>query len=351
MRLPSASQLDRVMACPVGHALPQVRTTNTYATRGTALHAFLHAVRRAGRANALKQVPDEYRADCEAIDVTALPVAGEAEAAFAWDYRTDVGRALVAKGRDYSEVGEHEFCGTADVVDSSGGVVLVGDYKTGHMVVAPDTWQMKALCLFAARAYGCDEAEATIYQIRDSKVYATSQRYTGFEFDAIALDLARLVKRLGTGDYAEGDHCRYCPGFRHCPAKNALIVRPPDLDDVSMIPAAQLGVRYAQIQHAKKALALAEELIEEHAAHEEIPLPNGKTLRLVDDERESIDHAIAYGVILAGWGPELANKAVEQKATKASIKRALNGAHEEAIERIRLAGGVKTTLTAKVKEV
>lgn len=70
--LPSASALDRAIACPASVAMgPQINSSSTAADRGTAIHLYLEQC-ALGIANPLAGVPSEYHEVCLAIDVDAL---------------------------------------------------------------------------------------------------------------------------------------------------------------------------------------------------------------------------------------------------------------------------------------
>lgn len=364
MRLPTASELPRVFACHGSAVLPRVQASNIYSDAGTAIHRFLHAARKAGRAVALADMPGEYRARCEAIDIAALPIGGEPEVAYAWDHGTGAGRRLgVSLGRDYARAKPTEYVGTADLISVDGSTVRVWDYKTGFQPVPPDSWQLKFLGLAAARAEGCDAAEVGIIKIGDDgKVYVTTLALSAMDLDVIALELERLAGRVR--ELAEipidrlplvsGPHCNYCPAFMRCPAKVAMIrAVAANVETVTddWITPATVGKVYAFVEQAKRALAVALERCEEIARHTPVPLPDGRVLKLVATSRESFDATVAYGVIANGYGPEIAIAAVEQKATKASIKRALGTRAEAAIDAIREAGGVMVDESEAVKVV
>lgn len=362
MRLPSSSELPRVFACLPSALLPRADSSSRYSDRGDVIHAFLHAIRRAGRTVALRDVPEEYRGFCESIDVGALPVGGDPEVAFAWDHVTGKGRRLgEGLNRDYSKALPTEFTGTADLVDVTGKTVKVDDYKSGFRFVPPDSWQMKSLCLYAARAHDCDDAEATIWKIGDDgKPRPYTARFDGFDLDSFADELVRLAKRLAEArdleNVTEGDHCRYCPAMLRCPAKTALVrAMPVEIDAAKSLDADGLTIEraarsYVLIQRYRQVLDAMEDRIKEMAAQSPIALPNGHTLKEVESSRESIDSTIAYAVITRDFGTEAATKAVEQKATKASIKRALNGGTKKALAAIEAEGGIAVKTTVSVKE-
>lgn len=69
----TASQLERVMACPASAALPKARSTDSYSERGTAIHDYLENVFYIGADAALAKVPSAYAEDCAMIPLEKFP--------------------------------------------------------------------------------------------------------------------------------------------------------------------------------------------------------------------------------------------------------------------------------------
>ena len=89
-----------------------------------------------GRKNAIDEVPEEYREECEHLDLSKLPVdfsTYKPEVKFVYNIATGEAReAGSGSNRDYSR-GPFDIAGTADVFGFIGDdAVYVGDYKTGH---------------------------------------------------------------------------------------------------------------------------------------------------------------------------------------------------------------------------
>lgn len=74
MANPTGSSIYRAMHCPASCALPQVAITSDDAAQGTALHKYLELVAQIGAEKALAEVPEQYRADAEAIQLEGLPL-------------------------------------------------------------------------------------------------------------------------------------------------------------------------------------------------------------------------------------------------------------------------------------
>ena len=366
MRLPTASALGRAMACEASCVGPRATSTSPYAERGTAVHGFLHAIRRSGRAAALKQMEGSpWHAFCESIDVARLPMGGDAEPAYAWNHITDHGRLLgLGIGRDYSGAEPDEYCGTADLVEVLHDRVRVDDYKTGYRIVDPSTWQLRLLGLAAARAHGASDAQVGVITIpEDGAPRYESVYYSGWDLDGFVVDLRKLAARIHAAaereldamDVREGDHCRYCEVFHRCPAKTSLVRTmvaefgiAKDLKPGDIAPM-QAGAVWLLVQRYRKLLDAVEAKIEEMAASTPLPIPDGRVLAAEDETRESIDGAVAYGVLLGEFGPEIANRCVAYDTSKAALKRELGPRAERAIEAIRAAGGIRSKTAARVK--
>lgn len=244
IRLPSASGLDRALACPPSGLLPGIESQpGEAAKKGTTVHAFLAAVLGGiqTRDQALAAVPfdDPGRALCEVIDLDQLPKGGHMEAAFAWDVASGKGRILGYDiGRDYEAHGadrSREYAGSADFAGKrADGKALVLDWKTGWATgKAADSWQLRGLGLFAAAAFGCSEAIVGHVYVRDEAPVFDLIELDEMELGAIRAELrassARQAELQGadlhvlTGLLREGQHCTYCPAFKLCPAKTALV--------------------------------------------------------------------------------------------------------------------------------
>jgi len=351
LKLPTGSKLPRVFVCLPSHLLPQVESQSKFAHSGNAVHAYLHAVRRAGRAVALEAVPEEYRKRCERIDLEKLPAVYGAEVTLAYNWRTGEARSLgTALDRDYSAATEDEFVLTLDLAhaDLYGGdsMAHAGDFKSGYQEVDVDTWQLKLGCLAMARLYKTEKATATIYQIKDDgSIWVTRKTYDSFDLDVIAdqlADLARELMTVGASDATvnEGEHCRYCPAIRSCPAKREALSSLAGLEkyrDAEMVPVAELGAAWSQVVAAESLLKIVKANLKSLAQHTAIPTAAG-LLEEVETRTERIDGLRGLEVIAAKW-PEQAEKLRGRFAlTKAAIKEEF-GKEAKAVLQALDAGG------------
>jgi hypothetical protein len=338
--------------------LPHADRVHGYTDEGSVRHRFLHAVRRAGRDAALNSVPQRYRAMCAAIDVTTLPRWGDPEVALAWNWRKDVGRKLgEALDRDYSAATPDEFVGTPDNLRVVGNRVIVDDYKTGWIVVDPDSWQMKTYALMAARAVGAEEAETVIWTVHDGAATPASHVWSGFDLDLIADELAALARRvLEASDpdslrLTEGEHCRYCPAKLWCPAKQAAVRMIAGLESPRPVELEELGRAWAQLRSAQDSLKRIKKSILDVARTVPIPLPNGSTLEPVVKRTERIDENRAWTVIADRFGASKADLLVKKKLTKKRVKEVFGSDARRVLDMLRAAGAIDLDEEERVEEV
>ena len=387
MTLPSASKLGLAFTCLGSATLPRVDSLNEHADKGNAKHAFLALCLKVGRDAALAEVPEEFRADCAALDVSELPASqpGQwlAEVAFAFDVVSGEARVLGEDiGREYKAHGrtERDIAGSADLVGLTPDAVVVIDYKTGRMPVTrcADNWQMRALSVMAARSMGRTRAQAAVlYVDEDGRARYDWANFDALDLDGYASELQHLGERVLTvmsepptrSDYTlrTGSHCRYCPALTTCPAQGAfvrqLVATPTetlaDLEAGIQDDATARAV-FERLEAIEAVIKKAKAALYDRACSRPIPLGNGEVFGLAESSRESLKGNVAWDVIAKLHGPAVADAAVELDATKAGIKRALipvatetgqkvTALEREALDAIRAAGGAETKTTRTVK--
>lgn len=249
--LPSASRIHRVMICPASDVLPQVDDADggLYASKGSALHAYLYNVLQVGKEDALAQIDDaELRGSADQLPLDDLPYLDpksfRAEIAIGYSPARDEARVLGENiGRHYLQYGllNDEIPMSVDVagiaVRDRKRFVVFADWKTGirRCIPAQVNWQIRTCAIGLARAYDADGAAAALVYVRDDRERPFSDRAW---FDA--LDLAvindELLDMLARRDHARatfaagaqpplvvGQHCAGCPAFRACPAQVDLL--------------------------------------------------------------------------------------------------------------------------------
>lgn len=349
MKKPTASSIERALACPGSLALPGVYTSSRAAERGTAIHEYLEAVQGgADPEAALEEVPEDWRPVCAAIELDRLPQGLAAEVAFAYHLNDGTGRELGCRlGRRYEGTEEWELPGTADVVGLSEDAVYVGDYKTGWVEPTPAerNGQLLFLALAAARAYGRDAAVVEIIRIKENGTpWRDRAELDELDLDAFAAELGQLRARaaaaheqvalVGDPDVHPGPHCKYCPAFSRCPSKRDLLIRLAagtafdEWKAVQPLSPAVAGAAYERFLMVRQAMKHVEAAWKEALAkYGELPLSAGRVLREVLEEgNEQLDGRVVYAVVKAQLGQEVAEAAVEIAASKASIDRALKAA-------------------------
>jgi RecB family exonuclease len=381
----SASGLHRALACPASAVLPHVRETSPAATRGTVIHRYLEAIARGAKPEqALEAVPSEHRTVCEAIDVGALPACDpetfRSEVALAFDTATGWARELGSGiSRAYAGLDPTEIPGTADVLGVGRESVYVADYKSGFRPVPParDNLQLRFLALAACRAHDRPRAVVAIIRLREDGTAWYDQAELSVEdladTEGQLRTLVAGIERVGEQVFAGetpavtlGEHCSYCPAKTHCPAYTGLIrhlAQSPDevLEEISSRLTPELASQaYARLKVAEEALELAKKALQSYARETPIPLGGDMVYGEVETTRSSIDAEVAAGVLKEAYGAKVADAAIEQSVSQASIKRALEAAKpkgkkvqaalEEVLAKLREAGGLTEKPVRMLKE-
>lgn len=404
-RDPTGSKMHRVLRCPASAALPQIDDLEPRppAVRGTKIHRFLQRVselKRDGmtldlaRAAALRELaadklvtPDVY-AYLEILDVEAMPVDLAAEVAIAYDWSARTARELGrGGGRDYTGIKLTEIAFTTDVLGVGEDRVYVGDYKSGHAWIPPpaDNGQMLTMGLGAAKLHGKDEAELELLlPDEDGQPRRVTAIVGVFELDAFADDVERamsdvatakaIVGRGGTPNVVTGEHCRYCPAFRACPAQQGLVraalsgppVRTGGILAPGALEPARLAATWRTLKEVRLALGQLEGEILTLAGREPIDLGEGKVLGPVETAREKVTDAdAAHRVLESRYSREAADSAMKRTTSKVAIRKAVtrykpdktkistskgDGELDRVLDSIRATGGIKVSRSVRVKE-
>lgn len=366
----TASSFHRANECIASEVLEQEDNDSQPAERGRAVAKFLQRVPDVGRADALAEVPEEYREICAAIDLDSRPTHLAAEVSFAYDVVTGEAREL-GRGleRDYSGVRDTEVCGTADLFGVSEDAVFIGDDKGHQWVPHPDrNLQLRGLAFMAARAHGKERAELAIYRP------LSDQRGMTGEMDAFDLEVTEAIlvslwqrkrKALESGVAVPvpGRHCRYCAAVLHCPAspqivKGLAIV--PSFDPA--VPVSR-GTAAAYLQ----AEAVVKEWLSANRARLAVMCEQSGPIDLGDGRmfgfretagKEKLDPIIGYRVIAEKLGEEVANDASARTITKTAFKESLRKhgvkgrtkLEKEVLQEIRDRGGATRKPSRKLEE-
>lgn len=420
---PTGSKLHRIWKCPASAVLPQSEVARPEfepaANRGKAIHAFLENVKRVGRAAALADAPEDLRPLLDALDLDDLPVHLACEVALAWNWRTSAARELGrspdlprrADGAvDYDALGvdwSSEIPCTLDVVGVASYFVeatsramnlrgYVGDYKSGHSKYpAPDMFAQTLLGASCVRsAWGCDEVVVELIHIHDNGGHHRARRTVDeWDLDVFEREITAAMGRVEWAEHAgwttpyenepdpvEGPWCEWCPAFRACPAKLALVrqipdhlvtlgIRPdPESGALTLTPGA-LTVRNAadawmMAERVQDILNRIKEEICSIAAFEEIPLADGRVIGHVHTERRSLNGRIAAEVLEQRYGREERDKRIEISVTMDALYKAAaanraegekietknkTGAYDRLLAEVERRGGVEVNTTDAVK--
>lgn len=279
----SASSLNRAKRCPASHALPSVSEDTRAGIAGTITHGVLRrlgegwtdeAAREWGNHAVLASTLTEGQRKAKSAEITALvanrsqvPV-GDTEVPLAYSVVTRKGRVMPrTKDRDYRyELGE--IPGTADVVGWGNGEVLVCDFKSEHTAYEDHTLQLNFYALAACRESGASSAECRVIGYSDSGHLAVTASWVLDWEDLLALEeeLLQIRDRVEherakaaqggyTPDVTLGDHCRYCPAWRACPAYSGAI------KTVTNSESEDLGQAYISAQMAEQAAEAVRRLV------------------------------------------------------------------------------------------
>jgi RecB family exonuclease len=216
---------------------------------GTAAHAFFRRVPVVGRHAALAEVPEEYREQLGAVDLSRLPLSVEAyaaEVAYAYDVEADTARELGRDlERDYPETSETEVVGTCDLAGLAEDRVVILDWKTGRIPPkAKGNLQLAAYALCAARVAGVTKATVGIVHVPlhnpDLEPRFDLAELDGIDLDAAGVRIGEIWESVRTARQAydegllpflvEGDHCAWCDSFSVCPAKQVLVSKMTRMD-------------------------------------------------------------------------------------------------------------------------
>jgi hypothetical protein len=324
----TASQLDRIIACPGSAALSQINTTSEYAQQGTDRHAEQEEAINSG------DIPE---------DIAALlgdaAASAQAEVALAYDVATGKGRVIGAGlNRAYGELAPFEIAGSADVIACTEGGVIVIDRKLySEVTPAAQNSQLAFLALAACRALGKSDAtviliyesgrvdRATLDEI-DLDVFASKLRSL---HERVAVQRAK-VARGEVPDVSQGKHCKHCSSMPVCPASTALIQRlvnggeANDLELMVPLTPDTARIAYGRLHQAKNLLKRIEAALYAYGAERPFPIGDGKMFgRYTKPGNEDLDGRIVRDVVREQLGEAAIDEVISYEATKTRLKEAI----------------------------
>lgn len=334
---PTMSAADRLVGCPSSFAMVQVHAASPGRDKAADAGTMSHA-----GAEACVVLDREHGAPCLRLDDGLDPAAKRiVDLLRSWDAYTTAlatpGAVLVEAsytlwpgerravldgerlGRAYPKREGAFLQGTADLVLVFEDEIVVVDYKTGHEAPDPATsWQLRSLALAAAQAAAVPPSRvrvAILHAPQDAN-YASLREWTYsvaelFEFgDKLARSLRALDKAVAEGPnvFGEGDHCRYCPAARVCPAKTAMVHAVTHGDrslavlheraTALTLTDADAGAAWPLVREAKRRLEEIEDAIKGMVtAGAEVSLANGKVLKATSTTKKSFSQASAIALL------------------------------------------------------
>jgi hypothetical protein len=339
------SALPRVSKCAPSAVLPAVReASSAHRDLGTVRHAYLRDVSKMGQARALERVPEEYRLQCELIQLEGLPLGAEYEQEVAFAYSMESGEVRLLGfdiNRDY-KVAPDEIPGSLDVISGPAisDAVLVSDFKGDHddsMDNASLNLQLRGQAVMAAKHRGVSRAIVEFIHLRDDGSHWVDRA----EMDALDLQVAEtdmrrawqaaqreaMARATQGASYApsvtRGAHCRWCPAYVSCPGTlaTARLLTSAAGENVTVITKESAAKLYGQVREAERLVRLAKAELRAFAEVEAIELPDGSRYGKV--EREKINSAAATGVLMRLYGEDVARAAGRFSTSKDAISKAL----------------------------
>lgn len=398
--LPTASRLPLVMACIPAGVLPYVEEdSGEAAERGNAIDDYLSRLDRMGREESLALVSEKYRAECEGLDLSELPLTEPGSAvsqlAVAWDAQTGKGREIGRNlGRDYGSLGEWEIAGSADkAAVTPGGSVVILDWKSGRIEPEPPATnkQIRALVLATARAWGRRDGYGAIVRIPPDEPPRVEWHYFNpSALGEIADELRDWAMRHREAEatvaaggtprkfHISASSCRWCSSFQFCQAwgswwrevgmswltiaalrgEHAVVQRLENMTEPELPVAIEVHERLDILRKR-----FAEHLRKRVSIMGPIRLPSGKLYGFPPGSERVVDHDLARRELADAFGEGVAAKAgtASWTTSKTEIKAALKdvapqyGGKIAPLERriyarLRNVGALKRTVSKSLAE-
>jgi hypothetical protein len=294
----SASCAGAVIGCPARLALPQVKTSGSFADRGNVIHEFARVVRKNpdARGQALLEIDDDdIRRTCDNLNVDDALVGIEDcqyELAYALDAKNRTVRfigenihrkyneVLVARGE--KPLGRYEIPVTMDVVGwqqvNDVRVPTELDWKSGRYEEDPEAhWQRRICSTTLMIVHGTPTAISRIgYIWDDGSVHPDGHEFSCMDIDDFCDELVKgidavwearalLANGIMPTLHPSDKNCQYCPAMDSCPYylnfAKAMAGRMEEIKNLTL--STLTGDELVKVwEEAKLAAKLAEEIIE-----------------------------------------------------------------------------------------
>lgn len=343
------SAFPRLKRCLGAVVLPRVDEVLPAMRRGTEIHAYLERIANgATPAESLAKVADEWRDDCAAVELCALPplASGLPEVGFLLD--VDAGTARVVPGAHTREaVRAASMPGETPMLvdwvaqeEETRGVVL--DWKSGRAEQLAPAARNLQIRTYAATALMAYRWEAVRYGL--IRVDGDRPRWDMAEMDWLeSQEVLEEVRSLRSDAVAAveahakdgalpplrlGPWCDWCPAARQCPARVRGVLAVMDgtasrsveeAKSRAMTPV-QAGEVYSRLVAARDAVETMLGDLKLLAAQVPggFPLPSGKVLAEVEKSETSPDPERVVGVLARLYGEDAAKHALLQPPPKTS---------------------------------
>lgn len=286
----SASKMERVAACTASAILPSFPHTGKLAIAGTERHANLEEGK-----------PAEDKAD--AFDPRSLDLPNvEHEVAYVIDPKQrSVKRIGAGMPRAYGVDRPWYTIGTTLDVES---VALADNYPARATAVdwksrkrvtaAKRNWQVRLQALALWEHYHVPVRSGLVYLDNGEQDFHS---FTRFDHAATWADIDRAVSAVEAAIGREpkphmGPWCEYCDAVVACPAVNqalrGLMEQVTDKYDLSVeggMPACDVAQLHPVLKAIKKKYDIAWEALRLRAKQENLPLGNGRHLRMIENNR------------------------------------------------------------------
>lgn len=230
-------------------------------------------------------------------------------------------------------------------------VARLGDLKTGHAQIhagaleePQDAWQLRTnsvlLWVSLGRpkmvlrlAWFCYDVQDKYGWVREAPMIFTETDLGHWEVDIVDR-MDALARGEGAGEFARGDHCRYCSGFLMCPAQREALSRVAQapLDDLTKLSDEEIAYLWADLQtaenHTERARKAFTALVERA---QQVPVGQGKVLVAARNLNPKWDLDKLKARVKLEYGTD---DICKETATLETIRRgiAATGAESEAVE-------------------
>jgi hypothetical protein len=291
----SASELERLTACPASAVIGKASYTGEAALKGTSNHEDIELGIETGNYIDLPPVVSRVLFGAERI---------ECEVAYAIDVEKETVRKIGKKlGRKYGVLSESEIALTVDVTGLRHGDPFVYDWKSRKRVTpAPKNLQIRAGAVAVMRDSGASTCLGALCYLDDGEV--DSYNFDAFDAAMFFEDMRQLLNKIGaarllaatgtTPPVSAGPWCEYCPAMAYCPAQTrqalAMLGDLGSLEQqVAFMTEEQVGKAWEKKKQIEAILERVDASLRLRAQQGVIPLSNGKRLALVDKTRRSFN--------------------------------------------------------------